>query len=132
MPLGEHFSSASIAAKYHVNKYPTLKLYRYGVMTKKEYRGARSVRLAVIAVHVCIESCACLSRQVDAFFDFIRKQVERSMIKLATPSDLITLDSNKRYIVGHFDSDQSTNYRTFSKIANLLRDECHFVASTNK
>lgn len=98
-------------------------------MTKKEYRGARS---ALVVAHVGIERCASLSRQVDAFFDFIRKQIERSMMKLATPSDLITLDSNKRYIVGHFDSDQSANYRTFSKMANLLRDECHFVASTNK
>ncbi len=34
-------SDNAIAVKYHVNKYPTLKLYRHGVMTKREYRGAR-------------------------------------------------------------------------------------------
>lgn len=104
-------SEGALAAKYHVNKYPTLKLYRYGQMTKKEYRGAR---------------------QADAFMDFIKKQLESSVQKISGPSDLLTLDAKKRYVVGHFDSDQSENYRTFAKVANLLRDECHFVASTNK
>ncbi|CAF1534797.1 unnamed protein product [Rotaria sp. Silwood1] len=104
-------SDNAIATKYHVNKYPTLKLFRHGIMTKREYRGAR---------------------QVDAFFDFIRKQIESSITKLSTPSDLITLDLKKRYIVGHFDDENSENYKTFSKVASLLRDECNFVASSNK
>ncbi|UJR10878.1 hypothetical protein I4U23_015065 [Adineta vaga] len=104
-------SDNAIAVKYHVNKYPTLKLFRHGVMTKREYRGAR---------------------QVDPFMDFIRKQVETSITKLSSPSDLFTLDTKKRYIVGHFDDENSENYKTFIKIASLLRDECNFVASTNK
>ncbi|CAF0937395.1 unnamed protein product [Rotaria sordida] len=104
-------ADTAIATKYHVNKYPTLKLFRHGLMTKREYRGAR---------------------QVDAFLDFIRKQLESSIIKLSTPSDLYTLDTKKRYIIGHFDDENSPNYKTFSKVASLLRDECHFVASTNK
>ncbi|CAF1119775.1 unnamed protein product [Adineta ricciae] len=101
----------AIAVKYHVNKYPTLKLYRHGVMTKREYRGAR---------------------QADAFMDFLRKQIETSITRLASPSDLYTLDSKKRYVVGHFDDENSENYKTFIKVASLLRDECNFVASTNK
>jgi hypothetical protein len=72
------------------------------------------------------------SRQVDAFMDFLRKQVESSLTKISTPSDLVTLDANKRYIVGHFEDEKSENYQAFSKLASLLRDECHFVASTNK
>jgi hypothetical protein len=44
----------------------------------------------------------------------------------------MTLDPKKPYIIGHFDDDKSSNYQTFSKVANLLREECHFVASTNK
>ncbi|CAF1105291.1 unnamed protein product [Adineta steineri] len=101
----------AIAAKYHVNKYPTLKLIRHGLLTKREYRGAR---------------------QVDAFMDFIRKQIVTEITKLSTPSDLFTLDTKKRYIVGHFDDENSDNYKMFMKIAGLLRDECHFVASVNK
>jgi len=94
-----------------VNKYPTLKLYRHGLMTKREYRGAR---------------------QIDALFDFLRKQVESSIIKISTLNELSTLDPKKRYIIGHFDDENSSNYKTFSKVGNLLRDECNFVASTNK
>lgn len=104
-------SEGSVAARFHVNKYPTLKLFRYGQMTKKEYRGAR---------------------QVDAFFEFVRKQIESPMIKISSPTDLLSLDEKKRYIIGHFDSDQSNNYKTFSKVSNLLRDECLFAASVNK
>jgi len=80
-------------------------------MTKREYRGAR---------------------QVDGFMEFLRKHVESSIIKLASPSDLVTLDAKKRYIIGHFDDGNSENYKTFSKVASVLRDECNFVASTNK
>jgi len=104
-------SDNAIATKYHVNKYPTLKLYRHGLMTKREYRGAR---------------------QADAFMEFLRKHIQSSIIKLASPSDLVTLDEKKRYIIGHFDDENSENYKTFSKIASLLRDDCNFVASTNK
>lgn len=104
-------SEGSLAARYHVNKYPTLKLYRYGQMAKKEYRGAR---------------------QVDAFYEFVRKHLDSAIIKMSSPSDLFQLDSKKRYVIGHFESDQSENYKTFSKVANFLRDECLFAASTNK
>lgn len=72
-----------------------------------------------------------ISRQVDAFMDFLRKQVESSLTKISSPSDLVTLDSNKRYIIGHFDDENSQNYQAFAKVAGHLRDECHFVASTS-
>jgi len=101
----------ALAVKYHVNKYPTLKLFRHGVLTKREYRGARNV---------------------DMFLDFIRKQVVTSITKLSSPSDLYTLDTKKRYVVGHFDDENSDNYKTFTKVASLLRDECNFIASTSK
>ena len=34
---------ASLAELYHVSKYPTLKLFRYGRPVRAEYRGQRSV-----------------------------------------------------------------------------------------
>ncbi|CAF0741938.1 unnamed protein product, partial [Didymodactylos carnosus] len=98
----------AISTKYRVNKYPTLKMYRYGVMTKREYRGAR---------------------QVDQLVDFIRKQVVSPIVKLQTLTDLYTLDVKKRYIIGHFENEQSPNYPIFAKAASLLRDECNFAAS---
>jgi hypothetical protein len=66
------------------------------------------------------------------FMDFIRKQVETSIMKLSSPTDLYTLDTKKRYVVGHFEDENSDNYKTFTKVASLLRDECNFVASTSK
>lgn len=35
------FSVASIRSKYHVKKYPTIKLFRNGLISKREYRGSR-------------------------------------------------------------------------------------------
>jgi endoplasmic reticulum resident protein 44 len=64
--------------------------------------------------------------------DFLRKQIQPSMTKLASPSDLVSLDAKKRYIIGHFDDENSENYKTFTKVASLLRDECNFIASSNK
>lgn len=34
---------ADIAQRYRISKYPTLKLFRNGMMMKREYRGQRSV-----------------------------------------------------------------------------------------
>lgn len=34
---------ADIAQRYRITKYPTLKLFRNGMMMKREYRGQRSV-----------------------------------------------------------------------------------------
>lgn len=34
--------AASIASRFHITKYPTLKLLRNGQTTKREYRGQRS------------------------------------------------------------------------------------------
>lgn len=34
--------SASIASRFHITKYPTLKLLRNGQASKREYRGQRS------------------------------------------------------------------------------------------
>lgn len=38
-----NFFLADIAQRYRISKYPTLKLFRNGMMMKREYRGQRSV-----------------------------------------------------------------------------------------
>ena len=37
-----HKFAETLAKKYNVNKYPTLKLFRAGQLAKREYRGQRS------------------------------------------------------------------------------------------
>ncbi|CAD5206901.1 unnamed protein product [Bursaphelenchus okinawaensis] len=96
----------TIAQQYKVNKYPTLKLFRHGQLVKKEYRGQRSV---------------------DAFTEFIKKQVE-STVKHINENDNLdnVLDSKVRNVVGYFNVPQGDEYDNFQKIASALRDECHF------
>uniref|UniRef100_A0A8C5EDU2 ERP44 protein n=1 Tax=Gouania willdenowi TaxID=441366 RepID=A0A8C5EDU2_GOUWI len=72
----------------------TLKLFRNGMMMKREYRGQRSVV---------------------AIADFIQ--------------EVNTVDRSKRNIIGYFETKDSDNYHTFEKVANILRDDCTFLAA---
>ncbi|XP_012675896.2 endoplasmic reticulum resident protein 44 [Clupea harengus] len=99
---------SEIAQRYRISKYPTLKLFRNGMMMKREYRGQRSV--AAIA-------------------DFIRQQKVQPIVEMKSLEELTTIDRNKRTIVGYFEQKESENYQTFEKVANILRDDCVFMAS---
>lgn len=98
----------NIAAKYHINKYPTLKLIRYGVATKREYRGARSV---------------------EAFQNYLNEQLADPVNKLNSVYHINEFDFVKKpSVVGYFEKEDSDNYKTFFKVANLLRENCNFIA----
>ncbi len=60
-----------LANKYGINKYPTLKLFRYGVLSKKEYRGARTV---------------------DAFLAYIQTQSADTVKEINSIPDYINLE----------------------------------------
>ena len=62
---------ADIAQRYRITKYPTLKMFRNGMMMKREYRGQRSV--AAIA-------------------DFIRQQQVNPVKELQSVEEMNTLD----------------------------------------
>lgn len=70
---------SSIASRFHITKYPTLKLLRNGSPAKREYRGQRSV---------------------EAFTTFIKKQLEDPVKEFKQLSELGKLESNKRIIIG--------------------------------
>ncbi|XP_029928024.1 endoplasmic reticulum resident protein 44 [Myripristis murdjan] len=97
-----------IAQRYRITKYPTLKLFRNGMMMKREYRGQRSV--AAIA-------------------DFIRQQKVDPVKEILSLEEVNTIDRSKRNIIGYFESKDSENYHTFEKVANILRDDCMFSAA---
>ena len=102
--------TATIASNNQVNKYPTLKLYRYGTATKKEYRGQRSV---------------------EAFITFIKEQIA-SPIKVAKSQleyQTHMVEAKKRMLIAYFNSDTSPEYATFSKLASILRESCKFIAN---
>ncbi|XP_052080150.1 endoplasmic reticulum resident protein 44-like isoform X2 [Mytilus californianus] len=98
-------SENSIAAQYHISKYPTLKLFRNGEPLKKEYRGQRSV---------------------DALATFIKDQIKDVVEMHNTLESLDEVDTNKRNVIGYFASQDSDQYRTFAKVANQLREACKF------
>lgn len=62
---------ADIAQRYRISKYPTLKLFRNGMMMKREYRGQRSVV---------------------AIADFIRQQQVDPVKELHSLEEVQTLD----------------------------------------
>uniref|UniRef100_A0A3Q2ZU64 Endoplasmic reticulum protein 44 n=1 Tax=Kryptolebias marmoratus TaxID=37003 RepID=A0A3Q2ZU64_KRYMA len=99
---------ADIAQRYRITKYPTLKLFRNGMMMKREYRGQRSVT---------------------AIADFIRQQQVDPVKELHSMEEVNTLDRSKRNIIGYFETKDSDNYHTYEKVANILRDDCSFSAA---
>ncbi|XP_046906122.1 endoplasmic reticulum resident protein 44 [Hypomesus transpacificus] len=99
---------SDIAQRYRISKYPTLKLFRNGMMMKREYRGQRSV---------------------SAIADFIRQQKVDPVKELQSLEEVNTVDRSKRNIIGYFEQKNSDNYRTFQKVANILRDDCSFSAA---
>ena len=63
--------SGSIASRYKVSKYPTLKLIRNGIPLKKEYRGQRSP---------------------EAFLEYIKKQLESPVIEFKDLKEVLEID----------------------------------------
>lgn len=97
----------TIATRFHISKYPTLKLFRNGLPAKKEYRGQRSV---------------------EAFAEFIKKQLTDSVITFSSLKELQELSEDKRHIIGYMDRRDQPEYEMLRKVAASLKDECIFHA----
>lgn len=95
----------SVASRFHISKYPTLKIIRNGQPTKREYRGQRSA---------------------EAFQEFVRKQLEDPIKEFHNLKDLEVLDSKKRIIIGYFDRRDMPEYNSFRRVATSLKEDCQF------
>lgn len=99
-----------IAAKFVVNKYPTMKLFRKGELVKKEYRGQRSV---------------------EALETYIRNQLDNGIVVLNTVDELNTkLEKSKRNMIGFFSQAGGVEYDTYNMVASVLREDCVFHLAT--
>jgi endoplasmic reticulum resident protein 44 len=98
----------NIGGRYRINKYPTLKLFRGGAVVKKEFRGQRSA---------------------EAIASYVQEQAKDSIHEVNSLESLEELDRKKRHIIGYFDSKVSDNYRTYARVASIMRDDCEFHAS---
>lgn len=96
---------STVASKYHISKYPTLKIIRNGEVTKKEYRGQRSA---------------------DAFLEFVKKELEDPIKEFSHLKDLEKLDEKKRLIIGYYDRRDMSEYSVFRRVATNLKDNCQF------
>lgn len=96
---------STVATRFHISKYPTLKVIRNGQPTKREYRGARTV---------------------DAFAEFVKKQLEDPIKEFHSLQDLSELDMKKRIIIGYFDRRDMAEYNMFRRVATNLKDDCQF------
>ncbi|CAB0044333.1 unnamed protein product [Trichogramma brassicae] len=96
---------SGVASRFHITKYPTLKVIRNGVPSKREYRGQRSV---------------------EAFVEFIKKQLQDPIKEFHQLSELHNLDDKKRMIIGYFDSKDVHEYDVFRRVATNLKDDCQF------
>ncbi|TGZ58056.1 endoplasmic reticulum resident protein 44 isoform X2 [Temnothorax curvispinosus] len=95
----------SVASRFHITKYPTLKVIRNGQPTKREYRGQRSV---------------------EAFQEFVRKQLDDPIKEFFDLRELEQLDDKKRMIIGYFERKDVPEYALFRKVATNLKDDCQF------
>ncbi|XP_065089653.1 endoplasmic reticulum resident protein 44 [Ochlerotatus camptorhynchus] len=98
---------SAVASRFHISKYPTLKIIRNGQPTKREYRGARTV---------------------EAFTEFVKKQLEDPIKEFHHLKDLEKLDTKKRVVVGYFDRRDMPEYNTFRRVATNLKEDCVFQA----
>uniref|UniRef100_A0A183C1J7 Thioredoxin domain-containing protein n=1 Tax=Globodera pallida TaxID=36090 RepID=A0A183C1J7_GLOPA len=97
-----------LAQKFHVNKYPTIKLFRFGELIKKEYRGQRSV---------------------DAISEHVHRQLESPVQTFNSTDDLTgRMDGSKRNVFAYFiaSDDSQPAIQHFHRSASSLRDDCSF------
>eukprot|EP01137_Pigoraptor_chileana_P036461 Opistho-2@32092 len=100
---------AALAQANHITKYPTIKIYRKGQASKREYRGERTVK---------------------ALDDFIKTQLESGLQIAPTAVDVSNfLDRYRRIVVGFFAEEKEVSNLAihFDEVADELRDDCQFV-----
>eukprot|EP00048_Salpingoeca_helianthica_P009906 m.142611 g.142611 ORF g.142611 m.142611 type:complete len:1423 (+) comp14974_c15_seq10:957-5225(+) len=109
----EAHDTMRLRERFHINKYPTLKIFRKGSVLKNEYRGQRSA--------TAIEA-------------YIRELVQDPVHTVESDQELTdTVHHQKAHeaITGRFSSPGAAALPVFRSVAEALRDECLFVAHTD-
>ena len=91
-------AQASLAQRFSVSKYPTMKLVRHSRVARKEYRGQRSV---------------------EALASFIRNQMVDSVSLFESIEDL-KLKATKRSVIGYFKDESSQEYSVFISVPSIM------------
>lgn len=103
---------STIANKYFVNKYPTMKVFINGELVTKEYRSSRSV---------------------EALTAFVKQQLASSIQEFRNKEELDnSIDKSKRNIIAYYANKSSPEYKNFQKAAAILREDCAFWSGTDQ
>lgn len=98
-----------LCGSLNINKYPTLKTWRYGTLAKREYRGQRSA---------------------EAFSKFLKDQLSDPITRLESLAALNEEPAkSKPTIIAWFENAQQNRLHNMARIATVLRDECNFYAA---
>uniref|UniRef100_T1J2G5 Thioredoxin domain-containing protein n=1 Tax=Strigamia maritima TaxID=126957 RepID=T1J2G5_STRMM len=95
----------ALGKRFHISKYPTLKLIRQGFLAKREFRGQRAA---------------------DAFVTYIREQLQDPVKQIKTKEELDNIDQQKRNVIAYFQDVTVPTYDVYRRVAMNLRDDCDF------
>lgn len=99
---------SALGQRFHITKYPTLKLMINGKLHKREYRGQRST---------------------EAMAQYLRDLLKDPIIPINTQDEFEKIDEKKSAIITYFRSEvgfQKLEYDLLRKVARDLRDDCKF------
>lgn len=98
-------AETALASRFHISKYPTLKMIRQGFVAKREYRGQRSA---------------------DALVGFVQEQLKDPVQELKSLPDLDALEDKKRFMTAFLKSKDVLHYDVFRRVAMNLKEDCEF------
>lgn len=101
-------SAASLCGNtFHITKYPTIKVVKFGMVMRKEYRGKRAVPDLV---------------------EFTKNMINVP-IQSFSSSEEVQGKIQKNSVVGYFSDDSAPEFRVFKQSAATLGDGCDFFSS---
>lgn len=72
------------------------------------------------------------NRDLNSLIEYLKSEIQSPIVKLNNSNDETNLDTKFDFIIGHLTNSNSKSFEIFSKIANFLRDQCHFAVLFNK
>lgn len=130
---------AAITARYKVTKYPTLKIFRYGAVSRREYRGQRSVDAIVGYVHDMLlktivhklDSVSAVdSLDVSSLLNIQQHLYAGLWNNYCGVTFLCFLQLSKKHIIGYIPQETSSDIMTLTRVAAQLHDDCQFNVLT--
>lgn len=98
----------ALSTRFHITKYPTLKLIRQGFVAKREYRGQRSA---------------------EAIATYIHDQLKDPVQEMNSAEDFQAVEDKKRLVIAYFERKETPLYDVYRRVAMNLRDDCDFAVA---